>query len=66
MIDLDGLLRACGYRVIEYAEFSTLVYRHVEWDSTLPFSQATRSVPMRRLIGILDMVRANLTREGKL
>jgi len=66
MIDLDGFLRTCGYICFSYEDLATVLYRHEEWGSMLTFPQGIRTVPRKRLTGILEMVRANLMREGKI
>lgn len=66
MMDVDALLRACNYDCFDYGQFDTLLYRHTGWRSTLTFPRHCRTVPTRRLVGILEMLRANLMREGQL
>jgi hypothetical protein len=64
MLDLDGFLLACDFTCHDHPESGVVVYRHREWGITLSFINGIRTVPTKRLVGILAMVRSNLTREG--
>ena len=57
IVEVDELLRACGYTCYDYQE--TLVYDHQEW-GLLTFSRYQHSIPTSRLKGIVAMLRARL------
>ena len=64
MLDLDALLRACGFTCYDHGDI--LVYRHDRWRSLETFPRTSRTVPVTRLVRILREVRAHLQREGSL
>jgi hypothetical protein len=70
ILDLEPILLEVGYEYSEYPSGPeetphTRLYAHPRW-GILTFPFGTRTLPVQRLLGIIDMLLENLTREGAL
>jgi hypothetical protein len=64
MVDMDKLLRECGYKC--YDDGVTLLYVHDKWGSMLTFPRSKRTVPSSRFRDILEYAKERLRQEGRI